>query len=254
MRGSKMSLAMLKKTLDSFWTGELGFSIKNLQKGEVKIVRIKQMVNIPPHWPLIALKVDGRCIIPLEDRRVSDVEKSLENLFAEEVFTTRGIETIQRLLGFSQDRIAHWLHLFCDKKHFKPYRKHRARRLTEADEQICKDWHLKHPKAIGPHSYQYANPIPDGIIVDGELMSVALVLRYNLPFWEIGVETRPDCRGRGYAKSVTSLATEEAIAFGKMAWCYLDVNSTNIVSLRVAKSLGYVEYMETLNRKPQQNP
>jgi len=254
MRGSKMSLAMLKKTLDSFWTGELGFSIKNLQKGEVKIVRIKQMVNIPPHWPLIALKVDGRCIIPLEDRRASDVEKSLENLFAEEVFTTRGIETIQRLLGFSQDRIAHWLHLFCDKKHFKPYRKHRARRLTEADEQICKDWHLKHPKAIGPHSYQYANPIPDGIIVDGELMSVALVLRYDLPFWEIGVETRPDCRGRGYAKSVTSLATEEAIAFGKMAWCYLDVNPTNMASLRVAKSLGYVEYMETLNRKPQQNP
>lgn len=249
-----MSLAMLKKALDSFWIEELGFSFKNLRKGEVNIVRVKQAINIPPYWPLIALKVDDRCIIPLEDRMASDVENVFETLSAEEVFTTRGMETIQRLLGISQDRMVHWLHLFCDKNHFKPYRKHEARRLTEADEQMCKDWHLKYPRAIGPHSYQYANPIPYGIIVDGELMSVALVLRYDLPFWEIGVETRPDCRGRGYAKSVTSLATEEAITFGKMTWYYLDVNPTNIASLRVAKSLGYVEYMETLNRKPQQNP
>jgi RimJ/RimL family protein N-acetyltransferase len=252
MKGSEMSLAKLKKTLDSFWTGELGFSIKHLRKGEVKIVRVKQTINVPPHWPLIALKVDGRCIIPLEDRMASDVENVFEPLSAEEVFTTSGVETIQS--ARPQDRMVHWLHLFCDKNHFKPIKKHRARRLTEADEQICKEWHLKYPKAIGPHSYQYANPIPYGIIVDGELTSVALVLRYNLPFWEIGVETRPDCRGRGYAKSVTSLATEETIAVGKTAWYYLDVNPTNLASLRVAKSLGYVEYMETLNRKPQQNP
>ena len=89
-----MSLAKLKKTLDSFWAGELGFSFKNLRKGEVNILRVKQEINIPPRWPLIALKVDGRCIISLEDRMASDVEKSLENLSAEEVFTTRGIETI----------------------------------------------------------------------------------------------------------------------------------------------------------------
>lgn len=249
-----MSLGMLKKTLDSFWTGELGFFITNLRRGEVKIIRVKQMINVPPHWPLIALKVDDRCIIPIENRMASDVEKSLENLSAEEVFTASGIEAIRRLLGISQDRIAHWLHLFCDKNHFNAYKKHRARRLTEADEQICKDWHLKYPGAIGPYSYQYANPVPYGIIVDGELMSVALVLRYDLPFWEVGVETRPDFRGRGYAKSVTSLATEEVIVFGRMAWYYLDLNPTNIASLKVAKSIGYVEYMETLNRKPQQNP
>jgi RimJ/RimL family protein N-acetyltransferase len=244
-----MSQTTLKKALGSFWIRELGFSIRNLRKGKVKILRVKQEINVPPHWPLIALKVDGRCILTLEHRMASDVENVLENLSAEEVFTTRGIETIQRVLDISQDRIVHWLYLFCDKSHFKPFRKHRARRLTEADEQICKDWHLKHPRAIGPHSYQYANPIPYGIVVDGELNSIALSFRYNLPFWEIGVETRPDCRGRGYAKSVTSLATEEAITFGKMAWYYLDVNPTNVASLRVAKSLGYIEYMETLNRR-----
>ncbi len=244
-----MSLTPLKNTVDSFWLNELGFSMRNLREGEVKILRVKKEINVPPHWSLIALKVDGCCILFLEHRMGSDVEKVFENLTAEDAFTTRGIETVQRVLDISPDRIAHWLHLFCNKNHFKPDRKHRARRLTEADEQICKEWHRKYPRAIGPYSYQYANPIPYGIIVDGELMSVALVLRYNLPFWEIGVETRPDCRGRGYAKSVTSLATEEVIAFGKMAWYYLDVNPTNLASLRVAKSLGYVEYMETLNRK-----
>ena len=45
---------------------------------------------------------------------------------------------------------------------------------------------------------------------------------------------------------MTALVTEETIAFGKTAGYYLDVNPTSLASLRVAKSLGYVEYMEHL--------
>ena len=76
-----------------------------------------------------------------------------------------------------------------------------------------------------------------------------MVWRYDLPFWEIGVETRPESRGRRYAKSVVSLAMEEVLAAGKLAWYILDVNPTNKASLEVAKCLGYIEYSETLNQK-----
>lgn len=239
----------LRKTLDSFWSKELGFPIRDLKTGEVKIIGVDQQINIPPRWPLIAMKVDNGCVIPIEHRMINNAEEAFQDLSVEEVFTDKGIKRIHKLIGISPDRVAHWLHLYCDKDNFKPYRKHRARRLTESDREICERWTSEYPRAIGPYSYQYANPVPYGIIVDGELVSVSLVLRYDLLLWEIGVETRPDSRGRGYAKSVVSLATEEVLAAGKIAWYYLDVNPTNIASLKVAKALGYIEYSETLNYK-----
>jgi len=48
---------------------------------------------------------------------------------------------------------------------------------------------------------------------------------------------------------VVSLAMEEVLAAGKLAWYIPDVNPTNRASLEVAKSLGYIEYSETLNQK-----
>jgi RimJ/RimL family protein N-acetyltransferase len=239
----------LKKTLDSFWSKELRFPVRELKTGEVKIVGVDHQIDIPTRWPLIAMKANDSCVIPIEHGMINDAEEIFQDFSVEAVFTDKGIKTIQKLLGISPDRVAHWLHLYCDKDNFKPYQRHGARRLTESDRKICEKWTSEYPRAIGPYSYQYANPVPYGIVINEELVSVSIVLRYDLPFWEIGVETRPDCRGRGYAKSVVSLATEEALAAGKMAWYYIDANPTNIASLKVAKALGYIEYSETLNLK-----
>jgi len=216
----------LKKTLDLFWSKELGFSIRDFRKGEVKIIGVDHQIDIPPRWPLMAMKV-----------------------------SEEGIEIIQGTFNVSADRTAHWLHLYCDGGSFRPYRKDRARRLMPygSDRKMCEEWTSKYPRAVGPYSYEYANPVSYGIVLDGELASVAVVWRYDLPFWEIGVETRSDCRGLGYAKSVVSLTTEEVLAADKLAWYYLDANPVNTASLKVAKALGYVEYSETLNQKQHKN-
>ena len=239
----------LRKTLDSFWSKELGFSIGRLKRGEVKTITVDEQINIPPRWPLIAIKVNQGCIIIFRHGIANDTEEFFQDLSVEEVFADRGIGRIQKLFGISPNRVVRWLHLYCDKDNFKPYRMYGPKRLTDSDRDICEEWTSKYPRAIGPHSYQYANPVSFGIVVDGKLVSVSVVLRYDLPFWEIGVETRPDCRGRGYAKSVASLATEEVLTAGKIAWYYLDTNPTNIASLKVARTLGYAEYSETLNQK-----
>ncbi|MFB0503062.1 MAG: GNAT family N-acetyltransferase [Candidatus Bathyarchaeia archaeon] len=241
----------LKKILDSFWSKELGFSIRDLRKGDVKIIGVDHQIEIPPYCTLLAMKVYGGCVVAVQQGSVSEAEEALQNHTAEGVFTEEGIEVIQGLFSVSADRMTHWLHLYCDSGSVKPYRKHRARRLMPygSDRRMCEEWTSKYPRAVGPYSYEAANPVSYGIVLDGELASLAVVWRYGLPFWEIGVETRPDCRGRGYAKSVVSLATEEVLAADKSAWYYLDVNPTNEASLKVAKSVGYVEYSETLNQK-----
>jgi hypothetical protein len=243
----------LKKTLDSFWSKELGFSIRDFRKGELKMIGVDHQIDIPPRWPLMAMKVYGGCIVAVEPGLVNEAEEAFEGHSAEGVFTEEGIGIILGLFNISAERTAHWLHLFCDSGSFRPCRKHRARRLTPygSDRKMCEEWTSKYPRAVGPYSYEYADPVSYGIVLDGELASVAVVWRYDLPFWEIGVETRQDCWGRGYAKSVVSLATEEVLAANKLAWYYLDVNPTNTASLRVAKALGYIEHSETLNQKQQ---
>lgn len=242
-----------RAVIDAFWSKMLNFLIRELSKREIRIVGVDRRINVPPRWPLMAMKAYGGCVIPIEREKVNEARNIFEGFHAEEVFTDKGIERIRTLFGVSRDRIAHWLHLYCDEEDFKPHEKKNARRLMPygRDKEICEEWRSKYPRAIGPYSYQYANPISYGIVVNGELASISMVWRYNLPFWEIGVETAPDYRGRGYAKSVASVATKRVFAGGKIPWYYLDIKPTNVASLKVAKSLGYFEHSETLNYKQQ---
>jgi len=239
--------------IDASWSKLLHFPLRQLNRQEIKIVGVDRRINIPLGWPLMVMKVHDGCIIPIEHENVREAKNILEGLYVEDVFTDKGIRRIQSLFGVPTERVVHWLHLYCDEEGFKPYEKHNARRLMpySEDKKICEEWTSKYPRAISPYSYKYSNPISYGIEVNGELASVSIVLRYNLPFWEIGVETRPDCRGRGYAKSVVSLATREVFTARKIPWYYLDADPINIASLKVAKALGYFEHSETLNYKQQ---
>jgi len=238
----------LEVILDSFWLGRLYIS-GGLYEGSIELVEVDAPVNIPPRWPMIAMKWGVFCVIPVETGKVKAAREALRGFTVEEVFTGRGLRALLEVHGVMQDRGAHWLHLHCDEGRFKPQRGNGARLLTEEDRMLCDRWTKEYPRAIGPYSYSYANPVPFGVVEDGELASVAIVLRYDLPLWEIGVETRPDCRGRGYAKSVVSLATRYILESGKIPWYYIDAEPLNVASIHVARALGFVEYAETLNIK-----
>ena len=238
----------LEVILDSFWLDKLGISGSLCERG-IELVKVDAPINIPSRWSMIAMKRGVFCMIPVETGKVREAREALKGFTVEEVFTGRGLRALLEMYGVAQDRGVHWLHLHCDKGCFKPYREYGARLLTEEDRIICERWTKEYPRAIGPYSYSYADPVPFGVVEDGELSSVAIVLRYNLPLWEIGVETRPDCRGRGYAKSVVSMATKYILERGKIPWYYIDAEPLNVASLHVAKALGFFEYAETLNMK-----
>ena len=245
----------LLRELDSHWSRILGLPIIKLRKGETRLVSIDKQIEIPPSWLLIAMKIKESCVIPIVQNKLNEANNVLREISVEQVFTDVGIKRIQTFHGTQPNRIAHWLHSFCDEENFKAYGKHKARRLEPygSDREMCRKWCLKFPRAISPYSYELldyeSKPKSYGIIVNKELASVAVVWRYELPFWEIGVETNPDYRRRGYAKSVVSLATEEVLAARKIPWYYLDAVPLNEASLRVCKAVGYVEYSESLNYK-----
>lgn len=77
-----------------------------------------------------------------------------------------------------------------------------------------------------------------GIIIDGLLVSTAsLCVRLPEIYVVSDVLTRPEYRGRGYAKAVVSAVTRKAVESGAVA--VLHVEALNEPAIRVYKSLGY---------------
>jgi len=72
--------------------------------------------------------------------------------------------------------------------------------------------------------------------VDGRLVSIACCYLRRLDVWVIGdVYTRPDFRGRGYAKIVTSAVTRDAINSG--ASVMLHVKSNNYPAIKYMRKM-----------------
>jgi GNAT superfamily N-acetyltransferase len=77
-----------------------------------------------------------------------------------------------------------------------------------------------------------------GIIVDGVLTSTSSRYLALQEIHMIGdVYTKPEYRGRGYAKAVTSAITREAIVSGALS--SLHVEATNEPAIKVYRGLGY---------------
>jgi RimJ/RimL family protein N-acetyltransferase len=79
-----------------------------------------------------------------------------------------------------------------------------------------------------------------GQIVDGEVASWAAVKPLSDVAWDLRIDTLPEHRGKGYAKSVVSAAVKHIFDKGKLAGWGTD--RTNLASLRTARSLGFKEY------------
>ncbi len=78
-----------------------------------------------------------------------------------------------------------------------------------------------------------------GVIVDGKLVSTASRYIALEEIHMVGdVYTRPEYRGRGYAKAVTSAITREAIVSGAIASLHVEAN--NEPAIKVYRSLGYI--------------
>jgi len=80
-----------------------------------------------------------------------------------------------------------------------------------------------------------------GAIADGVLVSVARTTGWSERHADIGVETLPAWRGRGFATAAAALVAQGVQQMGKMpVW---SAGEGNAASLRIAQKLGFVEVL-----------
>lgn len=79
-----------------------------------------------------------------------------------------------------------------------------------------------------------------GCVVGGNVVSRVGVKPLSDVVWDLTVETLPDRRGRGYAKSAVSAALRYVFANGRLAGWGCDRDGA--ASLNTARSVGFLEY------------
>ncbi len=144
-------------------------------------------------------------------------------------------------LGFRYAEVGSCYDMVCDEHSFKPYSAgQQVRRLTTDDDKLLVELNKSRGVSVGLEEarkyltkYRYY-----GLLVNGTLASTASRYLALRDVHIIGdVYTRPEYRGRGYAKAVTSEATKEAVVSGAVALLHVEKN--NEAAIKVYKSLGY---------------
>lgn len=136
-----------------------------------------------------------------------------------------------------------YLDMVVDERSFRPYRGVEAVRLDPTSED--------HVRRFVEIKRIQGRPIDEGRakevlrkwryygVFEGEVLaSMACAYVRTRDVWIIGdVFTRPDYRGRGFAKTATSAVTNDAVSSGARALLHVDYDNTP--AIRAYKALGY---------------
>ncbi|MCW5848613.1 MAG: GNAT family N-acetyltransferase [Anaerolineae bacterium] len=131
----------------------------------------------------------------------------------------------------------------CAPSDFRPYGGDPVRWLAEADYPLVRAvWPAAAPwPATTPESWLAAQALGfqyAAVILGGQIQALAAALRCPGPVGEVWqVYTRPEARGRGYAKAVVSFVTAAILDAGQRARC--STAHDNHAMQRVAESLGF---------------
>jgi len=140
--------------------------------------------------------------------------------------------------------------MVADEESFKPYSVEMAVRLNARDSYHVEEFLRLAKMARWKIDEEVAKELLVkrryyGLFKDERLVSIACAFFRMPEVWPIGnVYTYPDYRGRGYAKTVTSAITRDALQSGAKA--LLHVAEDNISAIHVYKALGY----RTISKKP----
>jgi len=133
------------------------------------------------------------------------------------------------------DRVLSDVFFVCNAKLLRPHRHGDCRRLT--DESIAPAEGLRLPTHCFPDGVAY------GVVADGRIVSVAFAHRAGVmedSVADVGVETAPGYRRRGYAQTAVSALVEHFTRSGGEA--RYGCSRGNVASMATARSVGFVPY------------
>ncbi|MEM1508323.1 MAG: GNAT family N-acetyltransferase [Thermofilaceae archaeon] len=158
----------------------------------------------------------------------------------EENYIEKVVERLSEL-GFNYAEVKSCYDMVCDEQSFKPYDiGQQVRRLMVNDAELFVELNKSRGVNIGlEEAKKYLTKFRYyGLLVNGTLASIASRYLTLRDVHIIGdVYTKPEYRGRGYAKAVTSEVTREAVSSGATALLHVEKN--NEAAIKVYKSLGF---------------
>ena len=245
--------------LDSFHTETMDYPLSQAEPGEIHVVASERRLRkeegygvVFAFWLLLSY---DRCVISVRPDLKESIEQIVEDAAdAKEFFTEKYRNRIDEVCRTTvPPDIAERLRpsqsygFYIDKEHFRPFAVPGCRRLTEDDRELIQEMTGSSEYGCPEESIQDGTAF--GVIKDSKLVSLASVVptpeatsKYGLS-WP-GVETLPEYRRRGHAKSVVSGVTETLLSRDIIPVYSCSV--TNIASANTARSVGYQLYGERL--------
>jgi len=108
-----------------------------------------------------------------------------------------------------------------------------ARPLTSEDRPLVEAF-----RAGSPDDYLHQEMHPFiGMVLDGRLLSLAHCARRTAQVCELGIDTLPEARHRGYALAATVVWTQMILQEGRIP--LYSAEASNTASLRLAAAAGY---------------
>jgi hypothetical protein len=246
-----------REVIDRYFSLYLGFPVSQVKSGEVVPVSCKRRLKPEVGWgfavPLWVQVFRGRAIFSVRP----DLFLALKRLLAEgptprELCTLKWCKKVGSLAGREGigrlERV-----LYCDFEHHHPFEIPECRRLRDSDVGRFVEMKLHLNPNCDPDSLardikrNINDGIAFGVFLKGELVSVSdapAIGPMQDEIEEVGVETFPDCRKRGYGKAVISAMTQAILGIGRIPVCRCGVN--NEASLRLARGVGYMKYADII--------
>ncbi len=237
MPSATRSLPLAK--LDRFWARQLGCEPHHLRSARVELVSCgQQQIQI-------LATPDGTAVIGWLP--FIEVEKaSLEQLLSPQFWATQFNLPLYSLTFYGPSSLA-----YVHKQTFNPQKDDAIRELRRHDAAElarfarilqAREPDIFHSWAIGGRVT--ANQRLWGAFTNGKIVSVAGLRPVNKAFYEVGINTLPRHRNRGWGTAVASVATQAALKLGPLVQWSTPLN--NEPSQRIAKRLGYVHYAHQL--------
>jgi len=249
------------ETLDRYFSVYLDHPISQVKPGEVIAVASSRREREEVGWGYtVAIWVhlwQARAIISVRP----DLFEKLQALLAErpapeELRTPEWRTRLGSLLKpGEQSRLVHVL--YCRPERLRLFTRPECRQLREADVEAFVKLKLTLYPECDPEclATDILRNIRDGIAFgcfhEGQLVSVteapAIGHMQDL-IEELGVDTLPEYRGRGYGKAVVSATTKAILDLGRIP--VARIGAANEPALRLAASVGYEKYADIIEFSP----
>jgi GNAT superfamily N-acetyltransferase len=233
------ALDVVKKVLAADFACEESY----FDKEGIIITRARKMPGrrrFPFPKKYLAMATMGRgVVICCSAERLRWAKDNLVGLSRDSIFSSNVISHLQQYVFRDQQNMHLYIAFVCTQESFKPFTSNQdIEIITPEDEKLSELQRMdSFPNSIG-HA---ENPERPRVIIAanyrGKIIGMAAAAADSDPMWQIGVDTLPEYRNLGIAKSTVSVVTK--IVLDKGILPYYSTRIVNIASQRTALSLGY---------------